>query len=266
MIARVLGAGQHALGRAWPIGAWIAAWQLALAAASGLLVALVLDLRVGDRPWLARALDGDLPSLITLAREPGVGAGLALALGAPLVVALVASWWIGAGLLGHLGGVPFRAAAARGIAPFARVWLLALAPYAVATLALALTAQAVLPRALEATNAAGLVTPLLALVPGVLALLVVAGAVDYARIVIAAGERRAVHALGAGFRTVLTRPLALGHLAVYALVWALLALGVACAAGLVATLVLRQLAAVARLALRIVVTGGQLVLVREVSP
>ena len=266
MIARVLDGGARALGSAWRIGAAIAAFQLALAASSGLLVALVLDVRAGDRPWLGRALDGDLPSLITLATEPGVGAGLALAVGAPLVVALVASWWIGAGLLGHLGGVPFRTAAARGLAPFARLWLLALVPYTFAIAGLLLAARAGLPRAFEAVDARGLVGPLAALVPGLLALLVVAGAVDYARIRVAAGERRAVHALGVGFRTVLARPFALAHLAVYAVAWILLALGVACVAGLVATLVLRQVAALGRLALRIVVTGGQLVLVREVTP
>jgi hypothetical protein len=281
----LLRAGGRALGAFPGLAAALYLVQLALSVAAAWLVAVPLDLAFGDRPVFARAMDGDLPSLVTcLSSEPGLAAALAMiALGAVLLYALL-SWFLTAGTLAVLAERPagrgdlarcFGAAGAGHIGRFARLWAWSLVPYAVVLAALAVGALLLLPRVPQHLLGPGsaALTAVLHLGPALLLHWIAAAAVDYARIDLVRHPARSPRrALLAAFALVLRRPVCLAHTLTYGLVFAALTAGYA-ALGLslpglplVAVVALRQLVSAARFAAHIALLGGQVSLAPSSDP
>lgn len=266
MIAR-LRAGGRALRDRWRLAAALYGVQLFVAFVFVFAAARALSVTFAQAPLFDRGVSGDLAALSLSLRDHEdlvaalvwMGLALALAYG-------VLSWWLAAGLVGALRGLPFGDSAARWFWPFVRLWLLSIVPYGVALFLVLLfvgggTADAPESDALRWGTLVG--RPLLLAVPGLLAWALTACAVDHARaLLVVTGDRGATRAFLGAFRLIFRHPAALAHYLLYALVW--LAIGAAYVAGtfdartsLGAVLILRQLVALGRFAARFVTVAGQ---------
>ncbi len=267
-LGRMVAEGARAA-RAW--------WRIALGiylaeAAVGLLFTLVVwrtfNALYFDRPLFDRGVGGDAFALVQALKEHGgavvamAWSGFALALGWALL-----SFYLAPGLLGVFAGRAFGAAARRQFWAFARLWLWSLIPLGVALGIAALGAYMTGADQAPLTDRWRAVLTLRGAIPGLVVLAAVACAVDYARAdLVARDATGAGRALLRGLRLVGTTPVPLVHYALYGLaVGALATIYVVAGAPLAGLVlfVLRQLFLAARFAVRTIVTGGQLELVRR---
>lgn len=268
-VSQMVTDGVHALARHRRLLARLFLVELAASLLFAGGVAAALFLRFGSRPLFARGVAGDDAALASAILS---SSGAFTALGAVGIAWLVGyallSLYLGAGLLGAFAGRRFADAAGERFGAFFRLWLWSLLPWGVG-LGVAVLGFGALAPELEDFLTPGLLVgrPLLALLPGLVVLAVVACAVDYARARLTLRGGSALAALGFGLGRALARPTALLHFLVYAGFWlgvsaAYLAgtVGVAFAGlgGAVALFALRQLVAALRFAARAAASAGQL--------
>jgi hypothetical protein len=252
--------------------------QLAAATIVTLAVGRSLAEVFGQRPIFDRAVAGDVAALV-LALEPRADLVYAL-LAAGVAVALgwaVLSWYLGAGLLGALAGRSFGEIAQTRFWSFARLWLWSLFPWSLAGTAFLVGLGLHAESALERLSWAGWLSSLaLHLLPGTLALALVACLVDHARVLLVLAEHPSAGRAFAGAgrlvfsaRAPYLRFLAyLGCWLAVSLLYVALTAGRAWAGvgGAIALFLLRQLTLAARFVARVTLSAGQVAYVTERAP
>lgn len=226
------------------------------------IAGLVLTSLYGRAPLFDRVMQGDLAALFQSLHEHG-DAFAALGVTGVVLAAgyLVLSWYLTAGLTGRFAGRAFGEAAGAGFWSFCRLALFSAIPYAVAAGVLfgALAGLETFGVWLDLGGAIG--RHLLWAAPGLLLLVLVSAAVDYARAELAATEGLgALRAFGRGWRRLAAAPPVL-HVLLYWIAW--LAVGglyTLAAAPLTQALLLfalRQLSLILRFLLRAGLIAGQ---------
>jgi len=265
--------------------------QAMLAIVAAVACANVLAVELARRPRFDQAVDGDLVALVEVVRAaPHLVSACA---GIVLTVALiwaVASWFLHGGLLAVLLERPegraatartFGAGGADTFLAFARVGLLSAMAH-VPVLSIAAASLAAMADRLEVALTDGdlVIALLVGALPPLVALVAVGLIADYARVEVA--RRRLAGAPLAAFRSYVAalgllarRPLALlhgalGSLAVLAIASAYVGLATGHAllgaGGAVTLMIVRQGVALARLAIRAAMIGGQVELTTPRQP
>ncbi len=289
-IGPMIRGGFAAISRRRALVATLYAVQAAFALVTLFAVKSTLATLYGPHPLFDRGVHGDLAALVSALQPHGdvvlalvwAGAAVALTYGA-------LSWYLTAGLLGAFrnpnpprtrreGAAEFGAAGALHVAAFARLWLWSIIPYVVAAIALGI-GVAMGARHFEdaLTMGEAIGRPLLGALPGLALVAIVACSVDYARVLLVAGNTpKAGRALLRGLRITFTRPAAILHYFVYLLAWggitalyveATIGRPFAGAGGALAIFVIRQLVSAARFCARVATCAGQQALVdRSIAP
>jgi hypothetical protein len=246
-------------------------------------VARTLGVILDGTSFLPRAVhDGDVVAALTILEEHGDILTALLWCGVALAVAYgIASFYLTGGLLAALRGGRFADGAGTWFFPFVRLWAFSL-PFWLVALFFTFVGFGLATARLEELPTVDwfdMTWPaLLGALPGLLMCCATSLAVDYARAIMVAAERRsAVRALLAGYRIVFTSLSPSLHYLAYLAAW----LGVTFlytwatwgtsfsgAAGLLALFALRQLVSATRFLARVTTYAGQLHYItrREVAP
>ena len=285
-LAEMIAAGPRAVGRYTGTLLSVFVMQSLVAATCMVAVATVFAQAFSHLPLWDDAVDGDLVALLYCLRHGKVSmlASSGIVLGAIAMWTLI-SWFIAGGINGVLAQRPegradtaraFGASGASTFLAYARIALCSFPSWLIVFVLLVVGLKQVAPRFEHALTVAQLLGPLfVALLPAMLVLHVAWTITDYARIELTL--RQETHdpsAVMTYLRTaayVLRRPRALAHGALGWLAFALVTLGYMYLAqghpmygaeGAVTLFVIRQGVALARMALRFGVLGGQLELAK----
>lgn len=265
--------------------------QLVIAAGVGLTFSFILSSELASRPLFDEGVDGDLAALIEVLRSaPAVFGAIGwIGLGA-VILWVMLTWFLFGGLVGVLHERPHgrretaRVFGASGAATFLvllRLALVSLLLHGAVVIAFVLGVGAVYPRIEHALTIGPVIGWLLVgLAPGLLLLAFLWTVIDYARIelVIRRPTHERLGALVAFARAVVFvvgKPLALAHVLLWGLafvvvsvlyVWASHDAAMLGTGGAVALLIVRQGLSLLRMALKVVLVGGQLELAVTRAP
>jgi len=281
-LADLVGAGSRAVGRYTGTLLAVFVVQSLIAVACMLAIAFALAQTFSHMPMWDDAVDGDLVSLIYCLRfgKPTLQASAGIAFGAVLLWTLV-SWFVVGGINGVLAQRPegrgetarcFGASGANTYLAYGKLALCSIPGWFVALFVLGIGIQFASTRIEYAVTVPQLILPLVvAVVPALLILHVVWTITDYARVELtlrmSSHEPSVVMTYLRTTAFVLLRPLTLAHGALGWLAFAAITVGYMYlsqghpmygAEGAITLFVIRQGVALARMAIRFGVLGGQL--------
>jgi hypothetical protein len=265
--------------------------QTLVAAAAGIAIMQVLAAVFAQRPRFDEAVSGDLVALIECVRHAAVAfkASFWIGMGAVLFW-VIASWFLIGGIYAVASERPegkratartFGAGGASTFLVYLRLAALSLVLHVVVLFALLYGLGAGWERAHDALTLTGLILPVaIGLLPGMLLLLYLWTAIDYARAELTVrrpthDDLGALRALIRGLVFVARRPVALAHTALGWVVFGGVTLGFAWAAhghamlgtsGAVALLVIRQGVSLVRFGVKFAVLAGQVALTETRPP
>ena len=276
-------AGARALRRFPGLCGSIYLLQLGVSLAAASLMGLLLTEAFARRPLFDRAMDGDLPALLTsFAGRPDLLGALLMVAGGALVLYWLVSLFLTGGLLAVLLDPPdrrrevarwFGAGGAANFFPLLRLALWSMLPYAAVVIAFGLGARDLGTRLERAVSTSDLVVPLLIAVgPPLLLHWICATAIDYARVdLVRHPGMSGLRALMRGFHLLVARPLVLFHTALYGLFFAGVTVGYAAisgslAEGLLVAILLRQIVSIVRFLAHVGLLAGQVELACSAVP
>lgn len=257
--------------------------QVGISLAAAALMGLLLSDAVARRPLFDRAVDGDLPALVTsFAGRPGLITTLLLVAAVAVLLYWLVSLFLTGGLLAVLLDPPdrrrevarwFGAGGAANFFPLLRLAVWSILPYGLVVVAFALGSRG-LETALERALSPGdLVRPLvLAFGPALVLHWIIGTAIDYARVdLVRHPGMSALRALLRGFHVLVARPLALVHTALYGLFFAAVTAGYVAvsgslAEGLAVAILTRQLVSLLRFVAHVGLLAGQVELACSAMP
>jgi hypothetical protein len=256
--------------------------QVLLALGAGFVVAQILADAFHGRPRFDEGIDGDLAALIEALRHAGATVSAIGWVGAGAILLWVMlSWFLAGGLIAVLAERPhgrretartFGAGGATHFFVLARLGALSLFLHALILIVAMIGVGAVYPRIERALELGEVVAWLaLGLGPALVLVALLWAVIDYARVELVV--RRATHdrlgalvAFGRAVAFVVHRPLAIGHLLLWAAAFLVVSVLYAWAShgsampgtsGAISLLMVRQGLALVRMGLKIVAIGGQ---------
>ena len=256
--------------------------QVLVVAGTGFVTAELLAAAFATRPMFDDGVDGDVAALVEALRHADQTiAAVRWTVAGGILLWLVLSWLLVAGLINVLAERPSgRAATARSFGGGAagsffvlvRLGVISVVMHGLVLFVAALGLGAVYPRIETAMSVGPVIGALLlGLAPAFVLLLFLWTVLDYARIELVV-RRQSHDRLGAAlafaraFVFVLRRPITLAHTALWALaflavsalyVWASFDAEMVGTSGAIALLIVREGVAMARMALRVILVGGQ---------
>jgi hypothetical protein len=281
----MLAVGARALNRHAGMVAVLFLVQVAIASFAGFMMTFALTEAFAHRPLFDEAVDGDLASLLEIARSHPdlLGSLLWIGIGTALIY-FVVSWFLQGGLIATLladkpaanrreAAERFGAGGAAAFWPYLKLAAWSLIPYTVFSILLFMALDdftIALERALTWGPPRRAAAPLCA-VAAVIGIITYT-ALDYARIDLQRHARlSAIRALLRSYKLVVLRPIALLHVAIYALIFiGVSALYVAIshgrpmlgAGGAISLFFVREAVALVRFVAHIALIGGQVELAR----